>query len=64
MDGVVHLPDGRLAVLEVKTCLEDISPDSEYWLRLRQDRQSSLHFLTVGRCTFQPAFTTCPRPRF
>jgi len=47
MDGIVRLPDGRLAVLEYKTAGEDISPDSEYWLRLRCDGQISMYVLAA-----------------
>jgi len=46
-DGIVRLPDGRLAVLEYKTAGEDIAPDSEYWLRLRCDGQISLYVLAA-----------------
>ena len=43
IDGIVRLPDGRVAVLEYKTAGEDIGPDSEYWLRLRSDPQISMY---------------------
>lgn len=45
IDGIVRLPDGRLAVLEYKTAGEDIGSDSGYWLRLRYDGQISLYVL-------------------
>lgn len=45
IDGIVRLPDGRLAVLEYKTTSEDIGPDSSYWLRLRCDAQISAYVL-------------------
>ena len=47
VDGVVRLPDGRLAVLEYKTAGEDIGPDADYWLRLRCDGQISLYVLAA-----------------
>lgn len=37
------------AVVEHKTTSEDISPDSEYWQRLRVDPQISLYALASGR---------------
>jgi hypothetical protein len=33
------LKDGRLALIEHRTCSEDIAPDSEYWARLRFNLQ-------------------------
>jgi hypothetical protein len=39
IDGLAVLRDGRLALLEHKTCGTDISPESEYWLRLRFNTQ-------------------------
>lgn len=39
IDGLGVLVDGRLCLLEHKTCGEDIAPDSEYWLRLRFNPQ-------------------------
>lgn len=47
IDGIVRLPDWRLAVLEYKTAGEDISPDSDYWLRLRCDGQISLYVMAA-----------------
>ena len=55
IDGIVRLPDGRMAVLEVKTCSEDISPDSEYWLRLRGDGQISLYVLAARALGYDAA---------
>lgn len=43
IDGIVRLEDGRLAVKETKTVSEDLSPDSDYWRRLRIDHQISLY---------------------
>ena len=45
IDGIAELPDGRIVVLEDKTAGEDISPDSNYWLRLRCDLQLSQYVL-------------------
>lgn len=39
IDGLGVLHDGRLALIEHKTSGEDIAPDSEYWLRLRNNPQ-------------------------
>jgi len=47
IDGIVRLADGRLAVLEYKTSGSDISPESDYWLRLRCDGQISLYVLAA-----------------
>jgi len=47
IDGIVRLPDARLAVLEVKTAGESIAPDAEYWLRLRCDAQVSQYVLAA-----------------
>jgi len=47
LDGIVVLPDERLAVLEYKTTSEDIAPDSDYWLRLRCDAQISGYYLAA-----------------
>lgn len=46
-DGIVRLPDGRVAVLECKTAGEDIAPNSEYWRRLRCDGQISQYVLAA-----------------
>ena len=55
MDGIVRLDDGRLAVLEYKTAGEDISPDSDYWRRLRCDGQISLYVLAARMLGFDVA---------
>lgn len=55
IDGIVQLPDGRLAVLEYKTAGEDISPEAEYWLRLRCDGQISLYVLAARALGFDVA---------
>jgi len=52
IDGIVRLPDGRLAVLEYKTSGEDISSDSDYWLRLRCDPQISLYVIAARALGF------------
>jgi len=44
-DGAAELCDGRLAVVEHKTCSADLSPDSDFWKRLRIDSQISMYFL-------------------
>jgi len=55
IDGIVRLPDGRLAVLEYKTAGEDVSPDADYWLRLRCDGQISLYVLAARALGFDVA---------
>ncbi len=47
IDGIAELADQRVAVLEYKTCSEDIGPDSDYWLRLRCDLQISQYVLAA-----------------
>jgi len=47
IDGIVKMPDGRLAVMEHKTTSDDLSPDSDYWRRLRVDQQISHYFLAA-----------------
>lgn len=39
IDGLGVMHDGRLAKIEHKSAGEDISPDSDYWLRLRGNPQ-------------------------
>ena len=46
-DKIVKLADGRLAVMEHKTCGEDIDPQSIYWKRLAIDQQISLYMLAA-----------------
>lgn len=43
MDGIIKMEDGRLAVLEHKTCSEDIGLESDYWRRLQLDHQITLY---------------------
>jgi hypothetical protein len=44
-DRIVRLPDGRLALWELKTTSDPIDPDSDYWRRLRIDQQISMYYL-------------------
>lgn len=44
IDKIVRLADGRLAVREHKTTGKDISPDSDYWKRVRIDQQVTMYF--------------------
>lgn len=46
-DRRIVLPDGRMAVLENKTASDDLSPDSDYWKRLRFDLQISIYVLSA-----------------
>lgn len=47
IDRVVRLGDGRLAIQEYKTTSSDLSPGSDYWVRLRYDQQISLYFIAA-----------------
>lgn len=47
LDRIVKLPDGRLAVMEYKTCGVDISDSTDYWPRLRMDQQISVYVLAA-----------------
>lgn len=42
-DGIVRVGENRAAVLEHKTCSEDLSEGSDYWPRLQMDAQVSLY---------------------
>lgn len=46
-DKIVRLGDGRVAVMEHKTCGEDIGPEKDYWKRLRIDSQISGYMLAA-----------------
>lgn len=46
MDGLATM-DNRPVVLEYKTAGEDISPESDYWLRLRSDQQLSIYVIAA-----------------
>jgi len=46
-DGIVRLPDGRMALYEAKTTGDSIDPDSDYWRCLRMDAQISLYTLAA-----------------
>lgn len=48
IDGIVRLADGRIAVMETKTTSDDLSPDSDFWRRLRMDQQIS-HYMLAAR---------------
>ena len=47
IDQIVSLPDTRVAVLEFKTTAFDLSPESDYWARLRLDHQISNYYLAA-----------------
>lgn len=50
MDVLVrHRGTQRLAVVEHKTTSESVTPDSDYWDRLRMDTQCSKYFLAASR---------------
>jgi len=48
IDKIIETAGKRLAIKEHKTCSEDISNDSDYWLRLRIDQQIS-QYMTAAR---------------
>ena len=52
VDKLVKLDDGRLAVLEIKTCGEDIDPTSDYWHRLRMDAQITRYYSAARHMGF------------
>lgn len=47
VDRIYRLPDGRLAIQDYKTTTEDLSPGSDYWLRLSLDQQMSIYVLAA-----------------
>ena len=47
IDAIVELPDGRLAIMEHKTCGQDIDIEADYWKQLRIDSQISLYFMAA-----------------
>jgi RecB family exonuclease len=47
IDRIYRLPDGRLAIQDYKTTTEDLTPGSDYWLRLSLDQQMSLYVLAA-----------------
>ncbi len=47
IDKIIRLPDGRLAVMEHKTCSDPLDAESDYWRRLRIDQQISLYMLAA-----------------
>jgi hypothetical protein len=49
IDGIAKLRDGRQVIWEHKTSGEDISPDSDYWLRVRFNTQLLQYVLAARR---------------
>lgn len=47
IDAIGRLPDGRLALVEHKTCGDDISPGAPYWRKLLMDAQISRYWLAA-----------------
>lgn len=45
IDRLYRMPDGRLCLKDWKTTTDDISPDSDYWLRLALDQQMGIYLL-------------------
>jgi hypothetical protein len=52
IDRIVRLPDGRVAVQEYKTSSDDLSPESDYWKRLRIDSQISHYYIAAQRLEY------------
>ncbi len=48
LDGVIQLDDGRIALHEMKTTSQSITPDSSYWQRLRLDEQVLYYLLGMN----------------
>jgi len=53
IDAIVRLPDGRLALKEIKTTSRDFCPGAEYWLRLHLDPQLSLYVLAARELGYE-----------
>lgn len=53
IDKIVRLYDGRLAVMEHKTAGQDISPEADYWKRLRIDQQISLYYMAAQHLGYE-----------
>ncbi len=47
IDGIVELPDGKLAIIEHKSVGEDLAADGDYWKRLLLDHQISRYYLAA-----------------
>lgn len=47
VDRRIRLSDGRAAVMENKTTSDDLSPESDYWKRLRVDTQIARYVLAA-----------------
>lgn len=47
IDRIYRLPNGTLAIQDYKTTTEDLSPGSEYWLRLSLDQQMSIYVIAA-----------------
>jgi len=53
IDGLGVLHDGRLVLIEHKTCSDDIGPESDYWLRLRANGQIMQYVLAARALGWQ-----------
>jgi hypothetical protein len=54
IDKIVRLADGRVAIMEHKTTSDDISPGSDYWLRLCIDQQVSRYMAAAQDLGHEP----------
>lgn len=52
IDAIVEDADGRVLLVEYKTASEDLSPGSDYWLRLLIDRQVSMYYVGAAALGF------------
>lgn len=55
IDGIVRLPDGRLAIDETKTTSSALDDESDFWARLRIDDQISRYFHAARQLGFDIA---------
>ena len=52
IDERLVTPDGRTGIMERKTTSDSLSPESDYWKKLRMDVQCGLYGLAAGRPDF------------
>lgn len=47
IDRIYRLPDGRLALSDYKTTTEDLTPGSDYWVRLSLSNQMNIYVIAA-----------------
>lgn len=52
IDGIVKLPDGRVAIIEHKTTSDAIDSGSDYWQKLTFDSQISRYYVSARQLGF------------